>query len=321
MAQVSRSTVSYVLSGRKYVSPETRKRVEEAITELDFTVNARARALATSRTMTLGIVLSFTQSQNSLSLSTYMMEASEQARLAGYRPLLLTGDPMKNIREITASGQVDGLLLFDIMEDDPRIDAAYQSGVPTVLVGMPRKAIAVDAVDLDFSAAGALAIDDIVETGASSIAIVGQPSAAYEMGLTYAHRFRDSARKRAGELGARLQYHQCEKDPEAIRGVLAGILADPTVDGLIIHNDGALRLLSEMLLRVPRPDLEIVMLGPRALSIDAWFPYAAIGNAVTESAQIAVDLLISRLDGAEEPAQRILIPPEITKMPGSKVVL
>ena len=54
-AGVSRSTVSYALSGKRSISRETQKRVEQAIAELGFTVNAGARALATSQTMSISL--------------------------------------------------------------------------------------------------------------------------------------------------------------------------------------------------------------------------------------------------------------------------
>ena len=47
-AGVSRSTVSYALSGNRPISLETRQRIDAAIAKLGFTVNAGARALATS---------------------------------------------------------------------------------------------------------------------------------------------------------------------------------------------------------------------------------------------------------------------------------
>ena len=51
VAGVSRSTVSYALSGKRSISSDTQRRIQEAIAELGFTVNAGARALATAQTM------------------------------------------------------------------------------------------------------------------------------------------------------------------------------------------------------------------------------------------------------------------------------
>ena len=50
------STVSYVLSGRRPISAETRARVQAAIAELGFHPHAGARALASSRTNVLALV-------------------------------------------------------------------------------------------------------------------------------------------------------------------------------------------------------------------------------------------------------------------------
>lgn len=56
-AGVSTATVSRVLNGNYPVAASTRDRVEEAVRELDYVVNANARALASPTTNVLGLVL------------------------------------------------------------------------------------------------------------------------------------------------------------------------------------------------------------------------------------------------------------------------
>ncbi|MER5967614.1 LacI family DNA-binding transcriptional regulator [Streptomyces sp. NPDC002057] len=56
-AGVSSATVSYVLSGKRPVAPETRAAVEEAIAELSFTVNATARNLRTGRSSLVALIV------------------------------------------------------------------------------------------------------------------------------------------------------------------------------------------------------------------------------------------------------------------------
>lgn len=58
-AGVSQSTVSYVLSGKRFVAPETRARVEEAMTELGYQPHASARALKSSKSRILGVVVPY----------------------------------------------------------------------------------------------------------------------------------------------------------------------------------------------------------------------------------------------------------------------
>ncbi|MEU3862147.1 LacI family DNA-binding transcriptional regulator [Streptomyces sp. NPDC028722] len=57
VAGVSSATVSYVLSGKRPVAPETRVAVEAAITELGFTVNATARNLRTGRSSLVALIV------------------------------------------------------------------------------------------------------------------------------------------------------------------------------------------------------------------------------------------------------------------------
>src|SRR5271168_2141879 len=76
-AGVSRSTVSYALSGKRSISRETRERIEAAIAELGFTPNAGARALATSRTMVIGLFVQFFEDEFSSAMLQYVLQLNE----------------------------------------------------------------------------------------------------------------------------------------------------------------------------------------------------------------------------------------------------
>ena len=56
-ASVSISTVSHVINETRRVSPETRERVLEAMTALNYQPNRLARSLRNRRTRTLGVLL------------------------------------------------------------------------------------------------------------------------------------------------------------------------------------------------------------------------------------------------------------------------
>src|SRR6478735_209987 len=56
LADVSHQTVSRVLNGSPQVRPETRERVLAAMRKLEYRPNTMARALATGRSRTLGVV-------------------------------------------------------------------------------------------------------------------------------------------------------------------------------------------------------------------------------------------------------------------------
>ncbi|WP_029192814.1 LacI family DNA-binding transcriptional regulator [Paenibacillus harenae] len=56
-AGVSKSTVSRVISGKGYASPETREKVNQIINELQYKPNALARAMVSQRTNNIGVII------------------------------------------------------------------------------------------------------------------------------------------------------------------------------------------------------------------------------------------------------------------------
>ena len=110
-ADVSLSTVSQVLNGRPgYASPATRDRVLAAARDLGYRPNALARGLVTSRTGTLGVVITditrgfFTQVVGSIE-----QVASEQ----GYSVLLACAEgvrPEQRALETFIDKRVDGII-------------------------------------------------------------------------------------------------------------------------------------------------------------------------------------------------------------------
>jgi LacI family transcriptional regulator len=116
-AGVSRATVSYVLNGvtngKVPISEETRQRVQEAIEELGYVPDARARALRSGDTKTLGLIIPDIR-------NPHFWETAEgveqEARDAGYH-LLVSNIALKHeyANEIftdLSHRRIDGLILM-----------------------------------------------------------------------------------------------------------------------------------------------------------------------------------------------------------------
>ena len=136
-AGVSKATVSLAYSGKRPVSEETRRRIFEAAAALDWTASESARALATSRTGAIGLVIArppeiistdpffprfiagcetvLAEVGMSLLLSVV---ASEEDETAAYRRY--------------AAGRVDGVILLDLEVDDRRPRLMAELGLPAV---------------------------------------------------------------------------------------------------------------------------------------------------------------------------------------------
>src|SRR3954451_25177270 len=151
-AGVSRSTVSSVLTGKKFVRPETRERIEEAIARLQFSVNHGARALATSRTMIVGVVVQLHGGEFGPALAPFLVALSDSARAEGYDVLLVTeADQGGAIHRLALERRVDGGVLFNIVDDDPRLAALRAHDLPVVLLGVPRVRQGLDPEHLGFA--------------------------------------------------------------------------------------------------------------------------------------------------------------------------
>lgn len=109
LAGVSTGTVSNVLSGNRPVSAEVRKRVLEAIKELNYQPNLIASSLVTGRSNTIGAVMSDFQ----LGIEDFLAGMDAGAREDGFSLLISSlgdgEDPARHLQALTGR-QVDGVI-------------------------------------------------------------------------------------------------------------------------------------------------------------------------------------------------------------------
>ena len=68
-ADVGIATVSRMINGTGYVSESSRKRIEEAIRELNFIPNERARNLSRKKSGIIGVIIQISRRRSMLLLS------------------------------------------------------------------------------------------------------------------------------------------------------------------------------------------------------------------------------------------------------------
>ena len=117
LAGVSRATVSYVLNdqtrGRVPISEDTRQRVLEAVAELDYVPDARAQALRSGSTKTIGLIIPDIQNPHFWEVANGV---EQEANAAGYH-ILLSSIPPENVKaeEIfknLSHRRIDGLIMI-----------------------------------------------------------------------------------------------------------------------------------------------------------------------------------------------------------------
>ncbi|HWB99653.1 MAG TPA: LacI family DNA-binding transcriptional regulator [Bryobacteraceae bacterium] len=174
-AGVSVGTVSNVLSGSVSVSPELRRRVTEAIRELDYHPNYVARSLRVKDTKTLGMVISDITNP----FFPQVVRGAEDAAFA--HDYLLntfnTDDRLERERQVLALlryRRVDGLLLVVAPNngDIDHIRRTLDAGIPIVCLDRIPAGIALDSVSVDNVKGAQMCVQHLIMRGHTRIAIV-----------------------------------------------------------------------------------------------------------------------------------------------------
>jgi DNA-binding LacI/PurR family transcriptional regulator len=313
-AGVSRSTVSYALSGKRAVSEETRRRVQDVIEELDYRPNASARALKEGRTRTLGLVIppaSQRLTDMQLGFVASVVEAAARADL----DVLLSpsgGDHDRSFERVVTGSRVDGVILMEIRLEDSRVTRLRQTRLP--FVGIGRTAFPDDMcwVDVDYAALIGRCVHHLADLGHRHIALINRSAELVASGYGPGHRalagFADAVALR-GITGMDVC---CADDAAAGEACLEQILeTHPEVTAVEAALPGVQRALERARLAVPR-DFSIAGVAARHCAEDFRPQLTAADVPAQEMGAHAVDLLLERIAAPEAPPRHLLLAPPIS---------
>lgn len=181
-AGVSRGTVSRVLNGGHWVSPDSLSAVNAAIKKTGYRINPHARNLATSRANSVAFLL--TESHDRLFEDpnfAVLMRGAAQALEERDLPLVLlmagTEAEQRRATEFITSGHVDGVLLVSSHAGRQGfLSEIVQSRVPAIACGIPlgfeRK---IGYVGSDDRGGARTVVEFLQEQGRSRIATIAGP--------------------------------------------------------------------------------------------------------------------------------------------------
>lgn len=319
-AGVSISTVSYALSGKRPVAPDTRRRIEAAVRELGYSPNAGARMLAGSRTQIFALTEPLRTDTHAPTHMAFVLATAVAARRNDYDILLLTDEQAQaGMSRVAANRLVDAILVLDVAPDDARVALARQIATPTVFIGIPDDNDGLICVDLDFEAAAAWAVDLLADAGHRSIGLVGQTDTAY-VKSNFPPRVRSRFLTRSAERGVSAAAGTTgsqHASRQATRRTVADLL-DSGATALVLHcaddaHAAVLAELDERGLAVPE-DVSVISVGasfdltvlPVALDSIPLVPEA--------SCDLAVDLALQTLGpDRPDPGVRLIAPTHVAR--------
>lgn len=182
LAGVSRSTVSRVVNGDRWVSAAARQRVEAVVRAHNFHPNSAARSLASRRTRIIGLLIphhvgAIFHDPFYPILIQGTLEACNEADHNLTVLMETADDPAASdrvYRRVIRGRHVDGVVIGSNYVEDPFVDQLLRDGFPFVLVGRhPRPEVSF--VEIDNRGAAREAVAHLIEHGRTRIAMIGGP--------------------------------------------------------------------------------------------------------------------------------------------------
>jgi LacI family transcriptional regulator len=311
LAGVSLKTVSRVINEESGVAEATTRRVGAAISELGFRRNDLARSLRQGRTSsTLGLVIEDVANPF-YSAIAQAVEAAARAR--GF--MLITAsceeDPRREreLVEALLRRRVDALLLVPASRDHGYLEPARSEGTPVVFVDRPPVALDADVVLLDNLGGARSAVEHLLAHGHRRIAMVADPGELYTAAerLTGYREALEAAGLPVREELVRTGTHDAEHAEAAVRELLA-LPPDRRPTALFAGNNrntvGALRALRGAA-------HELALVGFDDFELADLLAVTVVRHDSQRLGAAAATLAFARLDGAEEPPRRIVVPTEL----------
>ncbi|MEV5508498.1 LacI family DNA-binding transcriptional regulator [Streptomyces orinoci] len=309
-AGVGLKTVSRVVNGEPGVTPDTERRVQEAITALGFRRNDSARMLRKGRTASIGLILEDLADPFYAPLARAVEEVARE-----HGALLINGssaeDPERE-RELAlafCARRVDGLVVIPAGADHRYLEPEMAAGVATVFVDRPAGLIAADAVLSDGFGGAREGVAHLIAHGHRRIGFIGdQPHIhtaverlrGYRAAMAAAGLPVDESWVSLGGTGAERVRAEAERMLGGERPVTALFTGNNRVTVTVIR---VLAGLPRRVALVGFDDLELADLLSPAITVVAQDP-ARLGRT-------AARLLFRRLGGAERVPRRVELPTQL----------
>jgi LacI family transcriptional regulator len=298
MAGVDVSTASRVLRGEstQRIREETRKRILESARTLDYSPNALAQGLRTSRSRTLGLIVP--QLDNPV-FSSAIYGAEKSAAKHGYSLLIAHREPGATdavYHRLSHGNRADGLLVASLDDDGLLREELEATRTPFVLLNrqLPGSRY---CVVLDSRAAAAIAVDHLAQMGHKRIAhLAGRPG-GFNAGERLAG-YRDGLKRHAIPFDPQLVAvagYTAEGGAAAMRGLLA---QKPTavLGATLVTAAGAMAVLHEAGLQIPR-DVSVMGLHDAPVATMLYPTLTTVKMPTDVMGELASDLLIDLLNG------------------------
>jgi DNA-binding LacI/PurR family transcriptional regulator len=313
LAGVSPSTVSYALNGDRSIKEDTRKRVLDAVSKLEYRPHLAAGALRGGKSKTLALLSPDGELGIALIALEYINGASAAARDRGYQ-LVIWPSPdieLSMIQNFAESGFISGVILMEIKFVDERIDFLRKANIPFAMIGRTKHLGEDLYVDRDFSQAAQKAVDYLHSLGHKKLAYLTTDRGVgvdtrFSSALIEAAKSRKMSTKKLlvvneAASGRNAFIELYNKSPEVTAVVSLNDIA--TLGFISGANEYGVKIPQELsLIAVDTPQNQIEM---------SWPPLTTVNLPAFEMGSLASTILIDHIEGKDSSRKPRLLTGEL----------
>lgn len=316
-AGVSVSTVSYALSGTRPISEATRRRVINAVEELNYHPNLLASGLINKRTRIIALLFPTLEPSLLDDLTTeFIVSVTSVAYERDYGLLLFTHELGETeILRLMGQGLVDGLILMEVLRQDPRVELMKKSGYPFSLIGHSSNNDGISFVDMDFYTAYRMAVEHLAGLGHQEIGFLPTILDIEQPKHNYLFESICGFRETVQRLGIRGTVHGCHPTIQGGYEAMKDLLEkQPHLSAVITGNEliynGVSQALHEKGLDILSDISVIGVISKR--SAEKYSPkITTISLPAIEMGRTGAELLINQLEDPNFKRQQVMIQPEL----------
>jgi LacI family transcriptional regulator len=311
-ANVSLKTASRVLNDERYVRPQVRSRVKDAITRLGYRSNDLARTLKLGTTRTIGLVIA------DISNPFYASCAQGVARVArqrGYSVVLSASDEglqaEREYVELLVRQRIAGLLLVPAAGDHSYLESERSRGLPIVALDRPLTGLDSDCVLVENEAGARAMTEHLIAHGRRRIALLSGSLDIY----TYAMRLQ-GYRLAMAAAGVPEMIRMIDPTVEGAAAATVELMSEPEPpDSICCVNNrvtvGVLGALGRLGISIP-DDLAVIGFDDFELSDVVRPRLTMVRQPSIDLGMSAATLLIDRIEGLESgPPRAVTLPVDV----------
>ncbi|AMG87095.1 LacI family DNA-binding transcriptional regulator [Bordetella parapertussis] len=310
-AGVAISTVSRVLNGSGYASPDVRLRVQQAVARLGYEPDYTARHLRTGHSRTIGCLL---PSIANPFVAQLLSEVERLAQAAGYSLLVGSSEQRSRDKELVAffeNRRLEGIIALPAHEYDPIAASPFAATkLPTVIMDRDMGP-GFDAVLIDHEPGMRQVMDYLLSLGHQRIALFAIGSQV-RPGRLKLRSYRAALEAAGLPFDDRLVYltdSSLESARQPMQRML-GLDAPPTAIVAVGTQllSGAVHVVREAGMDIPR-DMSVVAIGTMQTLELMYPPVTALRYNFQDSARAVVQLILERIERTAPPQARTVVIP------------